>query len=687
MRHLFLTVLLFVASSVFAQVDSTLTTSSEIFSDAEGSNDMIPKKSFVDKLPQPIRWIIRNWTAFDPDYAVPSFYNWAVQLQNSTSREWIDIETPQGMTLDMRSRVSNRLGPYFGWRFLFFGATVDLSTIGKGPDNRKDEFTLSINSNLFNIDLIRRRTGGDFKMSTLNYTDPVYGTLDLKNELALNNLDLGEYAKNSLTGININHFVNHRRYSNPAAFSNGAIQLRSVGTPIIGLGFTHQKVETESALLFGTIGLALLNEANGGKLINENKSKELEELYTSNPVAYDAELTKILRAGWPKLSETESGNTVRNFLTNRIPTTTTIDDWHLQLGYAYNVVFSRRLLFGISAILSPGLKHVNSNNDNSYISQKAEVFRDIIRDVEGRDVSIDDFRYHYSDTHFNLNGFLRASLTFNFNRWRAGINTSFSNYYYKHNGMKINNRYGNFDIYVGYCFGRKKDFRHNGELRKNYIMTALTPRQITEITDSMPKGNIDLGATYADSQGKTTRYHTDKIKIDINGCDLARGPEGKYGWFEIEDGYVTPYQDTDGRLKKGTVLDVNNDGVLEITAGHRSNFRTANWWKSQLDVNQTADQWYPEMLHYALSGKLTLYLHGSIFNSEEPVKLEIDDFCVNHGKELKSFYQVGVRSFTSRSAKSIEGETKINGRRYRISIYQKKHGKPIQMQLTEINNL
>ena len=642
------------------------------------------KKSFADKMPQPFRWIIKNWSDFDPNYSVPAYYNWAFHIQNSTSWEWVNIETPQGMNLSMRSRMSNRLGPYFGWRFLFFGATVDLSSVGKGSDNRKDEFTLSINSNLFNIDLIRRRTGGDFSMYTLEYTDPYYGKMDLNKEFQLNRLDLGEYAKNSLTGININYFVNHRKYSNPAAFSNGAIQLRSVGSPIVGLGFTHEKVETESATLFGTIGLGLLNEANGGNLISENKLREMDQLYNTNPDAYDTELTKILRTGWPKLSEIKEGNSVRNFLTNRIPTTTTINDLHLQLGYAYNLVFSRRLLFGISAILSPGLKWVRSDNSNSYISQKAEIFHDLIRDIEGRDVPIEDLRYHFKDTHIDLNGFLRASLTYNYDRWRAGVKGLFSTYYYKHKGTKILDHFGNFEVYVGYCFGRKREYRHQGEMRNEYITTALSPRHIEELLDTMPKGNVNSGFSYTEKSDKTARYHTDKVEIDVNGCDLVCGPEGKYGWFEIADGYVTPGQDTGGRLKKGMQMAIDKDGCLTIQAGHKGNYRTGNWWKSQLDVNQITNHRYYDKLHYALRGKLTLYLDGGSFGSEEPVKLEIDDFCVNHGKATKNFLQIGVKSFTSHSANTIEGEAKINSRPCHIAIEQKKSSNAMQIYL--LNN-
>ena len=593
---------------------------------------------------------------------------------------------PQGVDMKMRSRVSNRLGPYFGWRFLFFGATVDLTTIGKGDNKRKNEFTLSINSALFNIDLIRRRTGGDFILQNLDYSDPVYGDLDLKEILNWKHADLGDYVKNSLTGININHFINHLKYSNPAAFTNGAIQLRSAGSPIVGIGYTRQQVETKTSEIFGSIGLGLLPDTKGQPLVDENKYNELVQLSETNPDQYRQDLTNILRTGWSNLAGKENERSVKNFLTNRIPSVTTVDDWHIQLGYAYNVVFSRRLLLGLSAVLSPGVKHVRANNDESYVAQEAQVFCDIINEVENREkkVTPDDFHYNYRDTYFNVNAYLKASLVFTYDRWRAGINTWFSDYLYKHKGMTVNNRFGNVDVYVGYCFGRKKEYRPKGEMRNDYLMATLTSRQISEMRETQPKSNIDLGPAYRDSLGKTPRYHTDKIEIGINGCELALGPEGKYGWYEIEDGYVTPRQDTDGRLKKGTTLEIDKNGSFEINAGHKSNFRTGNWWKTQLEENQVPSQSNPEQLYYALGGKLTLYLRGPIFNTENPVKLEINDFYVNHGKETKKFYQVGVKSFASHSPNSIEGETQINGQRYRVCIEQKKRGKSTQLFVSPI---
>ena len=63
------------------------------------------KKGFVDRLPQPFRWIIRNWAATDERYAISSFYNWALQVQNSTTFEWVNMQMPQGVASRSWQRV------------------------------------------------------------------------------------------------------------------------------------------------------------------------------------------------------------------------------------------------------------------------------------------------------------------------------------------------------------------------------------------------------------------------------------------------------------------------------------------------------------------------------------------------------------------------------------------------------
>ena len=676
-------------------------------SDESKQKQQKPKKTFAQKLMAPIKWIGKEWSAYDPRYSTPSFYNWAGQLQNTFSQENLSLSTESDIHMKMRSKMSSKIGPYFGYNWLFYGLTLDLNSF-KGK-NRRSEFTLSINSGLLNADIIRRRTGGDFTLDRLSIPMLNLETEDLEQYNILSNVnanDLGEYIFNDITGININIFTNHRKYSNPAAFSNGAIQLRSVGSPIVGFGYTHQKIRNNFSDLLTSI--ALYNFENFDK-------EPLNEIFANGELSDNETNEKIMDyLDTPEHREALIDNSNLNNLSllfNQIPVVTRIDDWHLQLGYAYNIVFSRRLLLGLSGIVSPGIKRLKADNRNSFVYKMAdrlvaftnkaynEYFQQLAPGIEEMEIfTTDNLQYDYKDTRVNLNLFGRAALVYNFNRWRAGINANVSHYYYSNGeGQKVNNTYGSATLYLGYCFGRKKEYRYNGKDRQAYITAALRKSDIEAMRDTMPKSNIanakgqnvSLGnATFTDAiaklDGKATQYKKDVFDINIFGCDLVQGPEGKYGEYRIEDGYVSEGQDTEGRLARGTVVDLNDDGSLVIHAGHRNNFRTGNWWKSQLSVRQTPDNWYPEMLHYALRGTLTCYLRGRIFGTRKPVKMELKNFYISHGMDSKQFFMIGEKNFESHSTHSIIGDVVINGRECRVYIESKKRGKHFNVYINRL---
>ena len=673
MKKTFLSVALCLASimpsfavSTVAQTDDNSTDNKEI----TGKK----KKSFVDKLPQPLRWLAKNWSDYDPRYSTPSFYNWAAQLQNTTSLEYLSINDGV-FKMDIRSKVSNKLGPYFSYSFLGYGFGIDLNAL-KGT-KQKNEFTLSINSNLMNIDIIRRRTGGDFMIKKFELIDDQETSQELSD--ITNLIHAGDYIKYGVTGFNINYFTNHRKYSNPAAFSNGAIQLRSAGSPIIGFGYTYQKLESN-------LSGAFLDYARQEGGYEEGWGSDMDIVHYA----------------------LINGSYASTLLYYALPSYVSVNDLHLQLGYAQNIVFSKRLLLGFSVIASPSLKFTNVNNIGSLQYNHSEELASDINSLivlaetmdfweQHPDIDYDDpdlyekypeldeianrtyvngneFQIERKAKHFGTNFFGRLSLTYNFNRWRAGFNANINAFLMKDDEMKFNNLYGSCNFYVGYCFGRKKEYRYDGKDRKAYIMAALTPKQIEEMNDTMPKGNLDKGKSYLEKEGKT-KYHSDLINLNIYGCDLVKGPDGKYGTYEISDGLVTPGEDTEGLLKPGAVFDVDEDGDIKLWAGHSKSFRPANWWKSQLKLRQIPTNWYPEMLHYALKGKLTLWVRSHTFGTQDPVKVEINDFCVAHGKETKEFYQIGAKDFYSHSAYSIIGLANVNGRVCQVYIESRESGK------------
>ena len=633
-------ILAFLAAMTISRAEGVVALPSDsTFSQTATSKEK--KKGFGQYLLKPFKWIGKNWAASDPSYSTPSFYNWCVQLQNTTSAEYMSMDNDL-IKIDMRSKLAHRVGPYLGWRWLFYGFTIDLNAhnILKG-NKRKSEFIISVNSNLFNIDLVRRRTGGDFMIRNLD----TRGTATYDSDMA-NHYGVGDHISYNLEGININCFTNHRKYSNLAAFANGAIQFKSVGSPIIGIGYTHQMLKT-------SIGDTFADYASQKLGVPINSAGDY--------------LSQIL------LDTDNLG-----FYINGIPTHVNIDDLHLQLGYAYNLVFSRRLLLGLSLIASPAVKWAKFDNKGSYLWKFAPEFVEMFNsmaetmDEPVEKLQLSDVRYMESSRNFGLDVYGKVSITYNYNRWRFGINASVSNLFYKHENMKFNSNYGSAIFYAGYGFGRKKKYRYDGEKRETYINAALTRSRIAEMRDTLPASNI---GKVAPGTNKRTRYRSDVFCVNINGCDLVMGPDGKYGTFEITDGYVTEGQDTECRLKKGTLIDMNKEGEITIHAGHRNSIRAANWWKSQLDVRQNPLNWYPEMLHYALKGRLTCYVRSHTFGTMQPMKLVIDDFYLCHGKETKAFHMVGAKDFHSHSAYSIIGHVPVNGRLCRVYIESKKMGK------------
>ena len=641
------------------------------------------RKSLGQTLLAPFKWVAKNWSAIDPRYTTPSFYEWTVQLRNTTSAEWMSIDNGI-VKVDMRSDVTNRMGPFFGWRWLIYGLTFDVSVSDPLYGKRsKTEFNFSINSNLFNIDLIHRRTGGDFNITKLD----AEGYEEYNADVA-NNVNAGDNIKYKLDGININYFLNHKRYSNPAAFTDGAVQLRSVGSPVIGMGYTRQSLKSNLSNAFA----------------------DYSAWRAGSSIETPNDFLIMLLSDPDNLS----------MYINGMPTNISIDDWHLQLGYAHNIVFSPRLMLALSFVSSPAYKVVRLDNRGSFMWDFAPEIVDFINvfvEDEDHKLVVSDLRYETKDKSLGLDFYARAGLKYSLNRWHVQLDANTSNFLYGKDEFNFNSNYGNLVFTVSYNFGKKREYRYDGKYRQAYIEAALSKHQREEMLDSLPKGNVGAPPTFidqssavrpegrsseaegarsaqggklgaqptaavmppTDSKGKSAHYNKDVLDLDMNGCDLVMGPDGNYGTFEITDGYVPDGQDPDGYLRAGNKLKMDKDGNVVITAGHKKSIRAGNWWKSHLNVRQSPLNWYPEMLHYVLKGRLTCYVRSHSFGTMQPVKLVIDDFFICHGFETSQFFMIGAKRFASHSAYSITGDVPINGRMCRVYIESKHHGKKMNV--------
>lgn len=113
-------------------------------------------------------------------------------------------------------------------------------------------------------------------------------------------------------------------------------------------------------------------------------------------------------------------------------------DTSVSLGYAYNWVFAKHCLFCASLSAALAYKKTKSESSNSNNPWKFSEF---------------------SFSNFNLDGIGRFGLVYNDTRWYAGASAIIRAYTYRKAQFAANNVFGVLNVYLGYNFGLKKEYR------------------------------------------------------------------------------------------------------------------------------------------------------------------------------------------------------------------------------------
>lgn len=178
-----------------------------------------------------IKRFFREFDNYDTTYVAPNRYNFTAMAQVSTSTQSCRLAgyPPDGhsQSLSMSPRSSVKLGPYFGWRWLFFGYTFDVGRVGSNQTRR--EFNLSLYSAMLGCDFIYVHNNGGYRLKRVTGFDGI-------DEKAYAKRDFDGLETTTL-GVNAYYIFNHRRFSYPAAFSQSTVQRRSVGSWKVGIQY------------------------------------------------------------------------------------------------------------------------------------------------------------------------------------------------------------------------------------------------------------------------------------------------------------------------------------------------------------------------------------------------------------------------------------------------------------------
>lgn len=190
-----------------------------------------------------IKRFFREFDNYDTTYVAPNRYNFTAMAQVSTSTQSCRLAgyPPDGhsQSLSMSPRSSVKLGPYFGWRWLFFGYTFDVGRAGSNQTRR--EFNLSLYSAMLGCDFIYVRNNGGYRLKRVTGFDGI-------DEKAYAKRDFDGLETTTL-GVNAYYIFNHRRFSYPAAFSQSTVQRRSAGSWKVGIQYCRHTLRFSPEML------------------------------------------------------------------------------------------------------------------------------------------------------------------------------------------------------------------------------------------------------------------------------------------------------------------------------------------------------------------------------------------------------------------------------------------------------
>ena len=339
-------------------------------------SDSIPvqeKRSFFKRLIE----VVEEFSRIDTNYIEPQHYNFTVMLQNTNTYEAYTIRNKNDQEVVLSPGATVRIGPYFGWRWLFLGYTFDVSHFFDG--HHRQDWNLSFYSNQVGVDLFYRVTGDDYKIRVARLSDDI----DIPG---LKDVSFGGFSA-SVKGFNLYYILNHKKFSYPAAFNQSTCQKISCGSPLIGIGYTKHTLKLD---------VDALDEA-----IEKYWGPGAGEIFPDDAlIASEVHYTDISASG----------------------------------GYAYNWVFAKNWLAAASLSLGVGYKKTTGDTKKDGSQQRDFSFRN-----------------------FNFDGVGRFGIVWNNTRWYAGSSVILHTYRYSESQFSSNTLFGNWNIYFGYNFGKKKN--------------------------------------------------------------------------------------------------------------------------------------------------------------------------------------------------------------------------------------
>lgn len=184
-------------------------------------------------------WGDRTFNSYDPQYVVATGKNWKAMLK---SYNWMEsymmlFSIHSRDMLHIRSNIYNDLGIHLSFMAISLGYTAKVNNWA-GQHSSRSNFNFNFTCSRFaaNLDIIS--TEGDTHITHFGKFSPG-GNLNYR---------FNDITHKSLSG-ELYYFLNHRKYSQAAAYCFSKYQLKSAGSAIVGFAFNHQRIRMDFSSL------------------------------------------------------------------------------------------------------------------------------------------------------------------------------------------------------------------------------------------------------------------------------------------------------------------------------------------------------------------------------------------------------------------------------------------------------
>lgn len=259
---------LFVLSPVVAQTAGTDRDATAIATDSAA---VAPATAAVVK-EKKVNWFMRfikQFDEYDTTYISPNYYNYTAMLQNTNFSQSFRMkgtsENGVQQSLNVAPTPGFKIGPYFGWRWLFLGYTFDVGHPGQAT--KTTEFNLSLYSSMIGCDLVWVKNSGDFTIDRVSG----FGDETSHRVKGLKFSGMDTYT----SSINLYYVFNHRHFSYPAAFAQSTVQRKSCGSWTLGLEYSKQRIRFDYRRLPSELITPVVPEGES-PLIDELKIEKID---------------------------------------------------------------------------------------------------------------------------------------------------------------------------------------------------------------------------------------------------------------------------------------------------------------------------------------------------------------------------------------------------------------------------